>query len=104
MVEVIHPGHAQKRAVQNKYAARVADHLRDVFPRLVGVRIQLDDGYQDPPSPPLTFVDPGCQLTDDAQRQRDRAQLWAGLGNRTPKSALGAAKVEQGRQRSPTGR
>jgi hypothetical protein len=52
MVEVIHRGHAQKRALQNKYAVRVADHLRDVFPRLVGVRIQLDDGYQDPPYPP----------------------------------------------------
>jgi len=53
MVEVIHPDHAHKRALQSKYAEQVASLLEDVLPRLAGVHIQLDDGYQDPPYPAL---------------------------------------------------
>ena len=53
MVEVIYPDHAHKRALQSKYAEQVASLLEDVLPRLAGVHIQLDDGYQDPPYPAL---------------------------------------------------
>jgi hypothetical protein len=52
-VEVIHPGHAPKHALQSKYPERVTGLLEDVLPRPPGVHIQLDDGYQDPPYPAL---------------------------------------------------
>lgn len=54
VVEVINPDHAQKRRTQQLYAAHVQELLDDALPQFAGLRIQLDDGYQDPPYPALS--------------------------------------------------
>lgn len=53
VVEVVNPDHAEKGRIQQLYAARVRELLDDMQARLAGLSVRLDDGYQEPPYPPL---------------------------------------------------
>ena len=51
---VTYEPHDHSRRREEQYARRVSELLADVFPRLDGLRFQLEDDYQDPPYPRLT--------------------------------------------------
>lgn len=53
VVEIINPEHARRRAIQAQYAQQIRGLINDISPRLAGLSVQLIDGYQDPPYPPL---------------------------------------------------
>ncbi|MFH1929783.1 MAG: hypothetical protein ABIK79_16690 [Chloroflexota bacterium] len=53
ITQVIDIEHAKYRSVQEDYWERVLDLISDILPRLSGLHITLDDGYQNPPYPPL---------------------------------------------------
>jgi hypothetical protein len=51
---VTHEPHDHLRRLQEQYARRVKGLLAKVDPTLAGLHFHLEDGYQDPPYPPLS--------------------------------------------------
>lgn len=61
VVEIVNQDHAGKRHIRNQYLIRDRELIKDIYPRLSGLRIQFIDGHQEPPYPSLTTHD-GQQL------------------------------------------
>lgn len=53
LVEVINVEHAHKRYIQKEYELYIRNLVADLFPRLSGLQIIFNDGYQEPPYHPL---------------------------------------------------
>ena len=54
IVEVVNQVHAKNRHIQDRYLKRIRELIDDVYACLAGLRIDLIDGYQQPPYPSLT--------------------------------------------------
>jgi hypothetical protein len=53
LIEITEPRTERKRATQQSFAQGISELVRDLFPHWDGLEIQLHDGYQSVPYPPV---------------------------------------------------